>query len=356
MTATHSAKQEEALSYARVLLVLEIAGNGGTEVYVEELADFLRDQGYTPGIVLLSGNQAMAEARFPGQMVHVVEGARGLGRLLQAMPKKTLVNLHLYSSLLPAAWAVRCACRPLLTTLHMPLAPWSFRHRCGWRMAVALSHACIGVSRACLQGYGQCMPTRSAVVSGPLPFDTMPVARTPVPRGQGRFTVAYAGRLAPEKSLDVLVNAVARLSGVDLLLIGDGPQRSLLEEQAKVTGVRVEFTGALPREQVFARLQKVDAFVLPSRFEGLGLAAIEAMALGVPTVTADYPASADYIDPDKTGLCFSSGDEMQLVMVLQRLMDEPDLCERLSLQGVDFVRKTFTRAVQFGHYKALIES
>ena len=339
---------------APLILVIEAAGNGGTEVYVEGLARHL-SQHRPVEIVTLSGDAATVRDRFPDLETTALPGPAALRDLLRAR-HGAVVNLHLYTSLWPAARAVRAARAPLLITLHQPLAPWNAWHRLRWRLAVALADQVIGVSGACLLGFGPLLrPARSSVVSGPLPLDTLPAPVAPAadlraPR------VLFVGRLSPEKDLPTLLRAVAAVSDARLDVIGDGAERELCETLAKDLNLDVCFHGALPRDDVFKTMQTADIFVLPSRFEGLGIAAIEAMALGVPTVVADFPAASDYILPERTGLIFPVGDHAALAKCLTKLAKDHTLRQTLSVEGSSHVRDVFSEDVQYGKYTALLRS
>jgi glycosyltransferase involved in cell wall biosynthesis len=111
----------------------------------------------------------------------------------------------------------------------------------------------------------------------------------------------YAGRLAPEKGADVLLEAWAALAPetpATLCLVGDGPERAALEARARALGIdgRVRFAGA--RADVAPWLRAADLFVLPSRTEGLSVALLEAMACGLPVVATDVGATREAAGPD----------------------------------------------------------
>ena len=97
------------------------------------------------------------------------------------------------------------------------------------------------------------------------------------------------------------------------LIVGDGPERPALEALARDLGLPVTFAGFLPDyDSVIAAMKASRVFVLPSTREGFGIAALEAMACGVPVVTADHPGNAarDLIVPGVNGFCsgLSSGE------------------------------------------------
>lgn len=343
----------------RILLILESPGTGGTEVYVEGLARYLCDEyasEFSIEIAALSGTQEALEQRFPKTPSHAVSEPSGLN----ALPLDTFAcaNLHLYSNLLPTVRLLRKAAVPIVSTLHQPLAPWNAWHRWRWRMAAWQSDLCVGVSQACLQGYAPFLAaSKTAVISGPLPLKTMPrkcdtdPERTPL-------IVSYAGRLSREKDLPILLEAVSQLPAmnapeIQLLIIGDGAEQEALRAQSDALGLDVIFTGNIAHKALFERLLQSDIFVLPSRFEGLGLAAIEAMAIGVPTITADFPASAEYIRPDETGLIFKSGDSLALAKQIAALAQDQGKRRSLGQAGAEYVRHKFTAPRQYGRYAKL---
>jgi len=114
------------------------------------------------------------------------------------------------------------------------------------------------------------------------------------------LTLIHVGRLVPEKNHEFLFKLIEALSKVEvgarLLLVGDGPERGRLEELAQAMGIAssVEFLGN--RFDVAELLLASDVFVFPSLAEGLGLAAIEAQAAGLPTLIAEHlPAEIELI-------------------------------------------------------------
>ncbi len=111
------------------------------------------------------------------------------------------------------------------------------------------------------------------------------LALPPVP------TALYAGRLAAEKGVDLLIDAWAHLRrrGVLALLcvVGDGPERSALERRARDHGILGAVRFASATDDVVPWLRAADAFVLPSRQEGLSVALLEAMASGLAVVATD---------------------------------------------------------------------
>jgi glycosyltransferase involved in cell wall biosynthesis len=133
----------------------------------------------------------------------------------------------------------------------------------------------------------------------PAPPEARAAARAALGLGGGPVAV-YTGRLSPEKGADVLLDAWARRPGPDgatLCVVGDGPERAALEAQARRLGVAgsIRFAGSCA--DVSPWLRAADAFVLPSRTEGLSLALLEAMASGLAVVATDVGAAREATGP-----------------------------------------------------------
>ncbi|HUY41242.1 MAG TPA: glycosyltransferase [Candidatus Dormibacteraeota bacterium] len=110
----------------------------------------------------------------------------------------------------------------------------------------------------------------------------------------------FVGRLAKEKSLDVLLRglAIARRDDVHLAIAGDGPAADELRELARELGLtaRVRFMGEVQRERLPDLYASSDAFVFPSTSETQGLVLAEALAAGLPVIAADAPQNRDVLD------------------------------------------------------------
>ncbi|WP_322802450.1 glycosyltransferase [Thermoflexus sp.] len=158
------------------------------------------------------------------------------------------------------------------------------------------------------------------------------------------FRVAYAGRFVPEKGLDVLLQAVALLGpGVELWLIGEGPQRVALQALARDLGIgeRVRWIPPVAPEQMPEILAQVDVVVLPSRTtrvwkEQFGRILVEAMACGVPVVGSDSGAIPEVVG--EAGLIFPEGDAQALAVCLERLRQFHDLRAEYRAKGLERAR------------------
>ena len=112
-----------------------------------------------------------------------------------------------------------------------------------------------------------------------------------------------AGWLIPRKGQAFAIEALARVPGATLLLVGDGPDRGALEQLARRFGVagRVRFLGSMAHEELPALLAAADVVVQPTEAEGLANVWVEAVACGTPVVTTDVGGARDVVDRPEAG-------------------------------------------------------
>jgi glycosyltransferase involved in cell wall biosynthesis len=151
-----------------------------------------------------------------------------------------------------------------------------------------------------------------------------PVAETPAPRADGaepRRGALVVSRLAPEKGVDVAVEACARAS-IPLTVAGDGPARTALEAHARALGATTEFLGRVSAHELARLRARAAVAVVSSRSaETFGLAAAEAMAAGLPVAASRIGALPELV-PD--AWLAPAGDAGALATVLARLAADPD--------------------------------
>jgi glycosyltransferase involved in cell wall biosynthesis len=167
---------------------------------------------------------------------------------------------------------------------------------------------------------------------------------SPAPPAEGRL-VGNVARLAPQKGQSVLLDAaplvLERHPDARFVFVGDGELRGELESRARRLGIadRVVFTGA--RRDVPELLASFSVFALPSYFEGLCYAVIEAQAAGVPVVATPVGGVRETVVPDETGLRCDPGDPLSLADGISRLLDDPMEARRLADEARRRVRERF---------------
>jgi len=168
----------------------------------------------------------------------------------------------------------------------------------------------------------------------------------PAPRPHRGPLIGSIGRLEPQKGTAHLLAAMPRilsvLSDADLWIIGDGPQGPTLREQARDQGVseHVHFLGY--RSDVPALLKRLDLFVLPSLWEGLPNAALEAMAAGRAVVATRVDGTPEAVADNTTGLLVPPRDPRALADAITHLLTHPDLRSRMGAAGRERVAELFS--------------
>jgi len=154
-------------------------------------------------------------------------------------------------------------------------------------------------------------------------------------------TLVFAGRLVPQKSIDVSLEAVRRNPDVKLLLAGEGPYRERLERRARELGLesRAPFLGPLPRQTVFELLRAADAALLSSSWENFPHMAVEALAVGTPVLATDAGGVTEILQDGRNGLLVPVGDAGALAGVIRRYLDDPALQERLRAETTGSVEQ-----------------
>jgi glycosyltransferase involved in cell wall biosynthesis len=159
-----------------------------------------------------------------------------------------------------------------------------------------------------------------------------------VPHAPGdvdRAAFVFAGRLTAQKSLDLALEAVAAVPEARLVVIGEGPERTRLERLARELRLdgRVEFTGPRPRREVLEALSSAAAALVPSSWENLPHAAVEALAVGTPVVATAVGGVPEVVRDGENGLLVPPGSSEALAAAMARLVADADLRDRLAARA-----------------------
>ena len=173
----------------------------------------------------------------------------------------------------------------------------------------------------------------------PTKFTPKELAKTRTELGLGPedAVISAVGRVAREKSLDVLINMMPRLltlvPAAKLLIVGDGPVRGELEAQARQLGVdkAVIFTGLKPWVDIPKYYAIGDVFATASTSETQGLTYIEAMAARLPVVIKKDPAFLGLIKHEETGFIFTHDHEAADTVAY--VLKNPDMAKRVALRA-----------------------
>jgi glycosyltransferase involved in cell wall biosynthesis len=252
-----------------------------------------------------------------------------------------LVHAHWWIPAGASAWMARCSGGvPYVVTLHgtdIALLERSALARALARRVLRRAAGVTAVSRYLADKAAAVAGLEPAsIVVQPMPLDTHRLGRTSV-GGGGVVTV---GRLTAQKRVDRILDAVAALKGrgrpLRLTVVGDGPERASLEAQAARLGIAGEtrFVGTMAPDRVADAIGDADVFAFPALGEGFGLAAAEALALGVPVVvSADGGGATEIAARGGAGRVVPAGDADALARAIGELAASPDARRLAAAEG-----------------------
>ncbi|MDQ7849471.1 MAG: glycosyltransferase family 4 protein [Armatimonadota bacterium] len=346
----------------RLLLAVTLGEWGGAQRYVEQIALAARNVfkvtvvcgrgGALPARLAVHGISAIKLpdlGRFPSPW----GDTRALVQLVRILRQGRFNLLHANSTkaglMVRAAAALVARDTPVVFTAH----GWAFtegrpdpiRKVLAYleRWAAARTSAII-----CVSEYDRALAARLAVADlsrmrviyngvDPSSFDRLP-RKSP---HNGRLLIVMVGRLRAPKDPFTLVEAVRLVPGAELVIVGGGPMRRRVEALARRKGLgeRVRVLGF--REDVTRLLADADVFALPTYWEGMPLAVIEAMMAGLPVIASRVGGIPEAVQDGVTGLLVPPRRADLLAQALETLRD-PELRSRMGEEARRVARERFT--------------
>lgn len=157
--------------------------------------------------------------------------------------------------------------------------------------------------------------------------------------GQGdKKVVLFVGRLAEIKGVKYLIEAMEQIDAL-LVIVGDGPLKNVLAEQASKQGDKIQFLGARTHDELKVIYASADIFVMPSITaedgdqEGFGLVMLEAMASGLPVVASNSGGIVQLVKDNVNGLLCEEKNVGQLMKAICSLIDAEELCRKIAEGG-----------------------
>ncbi|MDX2169660.1 MAG: glycosyltransferase [Deltaproteobacteria bacterium] len=288
--------------------------------------------------------------------------AFALSRAMRA-DRVGLVHTHLFGDSLHGVCAARLAGGvPVLVTLHNGAAAHSRLQRLGYRWLLGRAAARIACTESARRSFLGLADGIETIANGidPHPGDaTAPAARAAARRalGVGAHTplIGALGRCVAQKDFATLLDALARCQPQggalpELVLLGDGPLRAGLEAQARRLGIRTRVHFAGLRDDARALLPAFDVVAISSRFEGLSMALLEAMAAARCLVATRAAGVTDALGDDQA-LLVPVGDAPALAAGIDRALADAPLRTRLGAAAQARFRERFTAARMVAEYE-----
>jgi L-malate glycosyltransferase len=345
-----------------VLLMTRSLGHGGTERQVAELAKSLDRERFTPHIACFDpGGFRDLELRRRGVPILQMEmhsfvspdSVRALFKLRTYVQAHGIQLAHAFDHPMnvfgvPAARLLRVPVVLASQRSHRSLIPPKYMRAIKFsdRLSNGIVVNCNFVRDHLIDDYG--VPEQKIYVC----YNAIDVAQFhPCPRlrppelADARLVIGVICVLRAIKGVSTLVEAFARVyadyPGARLLIVGSGPEREVLESQARELGVAQACVFRDSTSDVAGWLRAIDVFVLPSLSEALSNSLMEAMASGCCAVASRVGGNPELVRNGETGLLFEAGDAGSLAARLRVVIGDDGLRARLANAGATFVCESF---------------
>jgi glycosyltransferase involved in cell wall biosynthesis len=317
---------------------------GGIETFSFDLIPALQTRGHEVTVVTSSGNDLSSVEdvgpvrvhRFPMWRAIRTNDLRGLVSVKRAVTalkrelRPDVTHLHFGATSyfhLQTQTAVRA---PTLTTVHA-LPESSLGEDSLFTKAVQTSQAVNAVSARAYQLLSRAYPgavDRLSFVYYGLGPSTQSAIEVVSPSFDEPLILCL-GRLAPQKGFDLAVKAFARIEQTipraRLVIVGEGVEESALKQLAAVLRIenKVDFPGAVPPGDVYKVLNSATMVLLPSRFEGLPLVALQAAKMQRPMISSSVDGLPELIVDQESGLVLKDNNEVELGKAILALVQNP---------------------------------
>ena len=332
---------------------------GGPASHAPEVAAFLRERGHDVAVVITADRAPGGEA-YP---VHWVSRSlpKGLlhARALAAITAHARTSDVVYTTGMFARSAAACTLTRTPSVVKLTGDPafermrWrgtftggveEFQRGAGGLESAALRALRSGTLRAATRIVCPSAYLRDAVISWGVSAERVTVLPNPVPSAaasvdrdaarrrlgvDAQVLLAFAGRIGPQKALDVALDAVSATENVTLVVAGDGDGATELRHRAAPLGGRVRFLGALARDKVLELFAAADASVLSSAWENLPHAVLESLAVGTPVLATAVGGVPELVEDGINGLLVPAGDRGAFAAAVARFAEDASLRERL---------------------------
>ena len=355
------------MTAARIVHVCKVRGIAGAERHLLGLLPGLAARGWDVHVLVLGADgstrgfrAALAAVgianrrvaiRAPLDPLAVLELAGELRRL-----RPQLVHTHLIHADLHGAAAARRAGVAHLVSSRHNTDPFRRRAAVRWLDGLALRRCdrVIAISTAVARFVVEIEGADPAQVCT-VPYGVDPAALPPAARADARRAlglageapvVGFVGRAIRQKGIDVLLDAftlvLADHPAARLVVVGDGPLRPALERHARRIGLggTVEFAGWI--DGAAALMPACDLVVIPSRWEGFGMVALEAMAAARPIVASRVDALAEIVLDGSTGILVPPEEPAALAGAISRLLGDPACAAALGAAGLERLRREYS--------------
>ncbi|SLM46405.1 putative GDP-mannose-dependent alpha-(1-6)-phosphatidylinositol monomannoside mannosyltransferase [Nitrospira japonica] len=349
---------------ARLMLLAIGLGVGGTETHILELASRIDRSRYDVTVCCLKTAGCLAdELRARGVRVVSLNGTGKLDALvlfrlwkLVRRERPDVIQAFLFWANMAARLLGRAMkAVPVISSYHDEVVSEGWLIRALDRLTFGWSHTIVCCSEAVRRSVSSqvcARPARYTIIPfglDPQQFNPSDAAtRQELGLSQDLPVLGTVCRLVePKKGLSILLQALAEMRRREgsplcqILIVGDGPARDMLQTMSEHLGIasRVVFAGC--RRDIPRVLPLLHGFVMPSLYEGFGIAILEAMASGKAVIATAVGGIPEFVKQGETGLLVEPGSPLALAEAMTTLLRDQESARRMGSRGRDFVRDNF---------------
>lgn len=362
-----------------ILHVIDTTGPGGAETVFIEVADRIRQCGYSSTVVVRGPGWVLDEVQRRGLNVHVID-AKGtanvefLRALIQLVRAEhiDLIQSHLLGSNLYCAMVALLTRRPLVATFHGMVDVANTERFL--KLKFAIMNVCVTDYVAVSQRLADLFAkqyglnqSKTRIIYNGVDSQRYQLSRQHTLRkrlgiGEQSFVWGCLGNIRPAKAYDVMTRAVAtcRDQGLDLhVVVAGDPKKRLMDEllaQAQALGVadRVHYIGFISDTADY--LSNLDGFLLTSSSEGFSISTIEAMAAGLPVVSTRCGGPEEILVNQDTGLLVENGSDTAIAEAMRFIMEQPSEARRLAETAQHVAQTRFDMNTMVAAYLELYQA
>lgn len=350
----------------KIVHVVDSMEVGGAETLVAQMCRLQREQGHEPQVYAIAklgalGKRMQAEGfRVEAEVgKHLVDSSLGFLKLFRAF-RPHVVHLHNPTPTIYAAPAARLAgAASVISTRHSLVAPP--RDQVMERKYALAARFCdwvVGICDATMNNVKEAGSAPASkivrIYNGTVPVVPEPEGQRPVKKG---FTLLFVGRLEQVKNLPFLLeavrDAVAENAGIQLWVVGDGTQRSALEQLSRELGLEPNVTFWGQQLDVARFFSAADAFVMSSVSEGLPMSLLQAFSIGLPAMVTDVGGMAEVVRFAEGGVVVPVTDSREMTAAILRLAQSGDERQRFAANAKVAFQAHFTLEAMVESYAKL---
>lgn len=332
-----------------VILGIPVLYQGGTEEQMLSMAKCLQQDFRVSVLVYFDALPQMLE-RFASIGVTVttlnLNKKASFKSTLSALKKTLQISQpdffhvqYISPGLLPILAAKKAGIKNIFATVHQPGTPYTWRQKMMINFAALLCNRFLCVSNDVKHSWFYRMHPKGRfiqVLHNAIDKEHLNFCINSCQTKRQKKYIMYAGRLRSEKGCDLLIQAFSKPQinqDIQLLIAGDGPAAEDLKKLAIQENCqhRIEWAKHLDKPELYAAMHHAELGVVPSRFEGFGLVALEFISCGTPVIASHLPAFTEFIQDGNNGLFFEQENSEDLAQKLNHFMKNKPIKKGLAL-------------------------